>query len=510
MTTTHWITLVACVSQLALALIAILRGGKSPIATWFALVCLDISTWTGATVAHAITGSAAWDNVDHASSPWTSPLALHFVLVFVGRRRAYRHWLVLAYLGAAAISIPSLVCLLSPRVPMWRGPTWDGAMIALAIPTMGAALVLLTIHLRRASDPNERARARLLLSSIALATTLGLTELINVIAPWVPSLSAIGMLASTVPMALVTMRFRLFDREYPLRIMSNAMLIAALSVAIGAAVLRFAPRAGFVVIGSVVTSLAVIAIGRNAIAEAAARRERVAHLSTLGRFSAQMAHDLKNPLAALRGAAQVLEADLEKPSDAFDRSAFVALMLAQIDRIGSVVDTYGRLASAEPSFANMDLNEVTREAIALESLDGAPSAKIRAELDAELPPLEADPRMVATILENLVRNARQATSADGTITVRTRREDTETRDGMVLEVADTGVGMDARTQERAFDDFFTTLADGSGLGLAFVRRLVAAHGGEVTLTSRVGHGTIVRVWLPREHEQRASLRGGSV
>jgi two-component system, NtrC family, sensor histidine kinase HydH len=65
-----------------------------------------------------------------------------------------------------------------------------------------------------------------------------------------------------------------------------------------------------------------------------------------------------------------------------------------------------------------------------------------------------------------------------------------------VSVEDTGEGMDARTRERAFDEFFTTKATGSGLGLAFVRRVVEAHGGEVSLTSREGRGTIVSLRLP--------------
>lgn len=76
-----------------------------------------------------------------------------------------------------------------------------------------------------------------------------------------------------------------------------------------------------------------------------------------------------------------------------------------------------------------------------------------------------------------------------------------------MEVEDTGEGMDARTRERAFDDFFTTKASGSGLGLAFVRRVVEAHGGEVLLTSREGRGTVVRMRLPVTD---ASLGGAGV
>ncbi len=91
-----------------------------------------------------------------------------------------------------------------------------------------------------------------------------------------------------------------------------------------------------------------------------------------------------------------------------------------------------------------------------------------------------------------MRNALEAMPRGGVLTVRTRTEDS----GVVLSVEDTGEGMNARTRERAFDDFYTTKTTGSGLGLAFVRRVVEAHGGRVTLTSHEGRGTTVTLRLP--------------
>ena len=99
-------------------------------------------------------------------------------------------------------------------------------------------------------------------------------------------------------------------------------------------------------------------------------------------------------------------------------------------------------------------------------------------------------------LENLVRNALEAMPDGGTLVVRTERAASTDATGVVISVEDAGAGMDARTRERAFDDFYTTKATGSGLGLAFVRRVAEAHGGEVSLTSRVGVGTVVRMRLP--------------
>jgi len=86
----------------------------------------------------------------------------------------------------------------------------------------------------------------------------------------------------------------------------------------------------------------------------------------------------------------------------------------------------------------------------------------------------------------------------GAIVVRTETITGTIAPSIVVSVADEGGGMDARAAERAFDDFFTTKAAGSGLGLAFVRRVALAHGGEVSMTTDVGRGTTVRLHLPLE------------
>jgi signal transduction histidine kinase len=104
--------------------------------------------------------------------------------------------------------------------------------------------------------------------------------------------------------------------------------------------------------------------------------------------------------------------------------------------------------------------------------------------------------MLARVLENLVRNAIEAMPSGGAVTVRTARSSSGGRDGILIAVEDSGHGMDARTKDLALDDFFTTKAHGSGLGLAFVRRVAEAHGGDVLIASTEGRGTVVTVRLP--------------
>ncbi len=114
------------------------------------------------------------------------------------------------------------------------------------------------------------------------------------------------------------------------------------------------------------------------------------------------------------------------------------------------------------------------------------------ESDA-VPALQLDPRRIRQVLGNLLSNALRHTPSGGRITVRVR----SLPDAVELEVADTGTGMDASTAERAFERFWRAGdAAGAGLGLAIVRDLVQAHGGEASLTSAPGSGTVVRCRFP--------------
>jgi len=223
-------------------------------------------------------------------------------------------------------------------------------------------------------------------------------------------------------------------------------------------------------------------------------RERVQRLTVLGRFSAQMAHDLRGPLSALLGAAQVLEGvdDGEATSkSSTTRKEFVALAVAQAKRISAIVDRYDRMGRIEPRMTRVRINEVARavaraHAVASECL----------ELDASDPECDADRDLLESALENVVRNAVEASEGRGGVRI-VSAVDAATGT-LVLRVTDRGIGMDARQRERAFEDFFTTKETGSGLGLAFSRRVLVAHGGDITLVSERGAGTTVELRMPAE------------
>jgi two-component system, NtrC family, sensor histidine kinase HydH len=234
-----------------------------------------------------------------------------------------------------------------------------------------------------------------------------------------------------------------------------------------------------------------------AVPAPATAAERLEKLVSLGRFSEQLAHDLKNPLAALKGSVQFLLVEHEQGRSLDAQVPFLRLMLEQIERTSRVVDGYQRLASVQPLLRDTSLNRLVEAVLGLQRFASTPAIDVRAQLEPSLPSCSLDAELMQTTLENLLRNAFDAMPQGGSIIVETRAQlDAGGTPGVALEIRDAGVGMDARMLERATDQFFTTKPAGTGLGLSFAERVARAHQGKLELYSQVGRGTTVRVWLP--------------
>jgi two-component system sensor histidine kinase HydH len=488
------ITISACTGQLALAIVSIVRATSNPLAVPLALLCLDIFGWTGAGFAYQRSHVPSWRWLDHALTPWTAPLALQFVLLFVGRVRALRGALLVSFAAGGALSATACLAFVEPRMQSFIGSVpWAFLLMSVAIPTMVFAALALLRHLRHSVDSTERAGSILLLAAAGIGTVLGATEELGRFVG-VPPLGDIGMLATTAPLSLVALRFRLLDNPASLRTAGYLLCLTGGSIVMALIVLRHVNgNVALVLFASGTVTLALVGASRRWLSEGANRRARQMQLATLGRFSAQMAHDLKNPLAALKGAAQLLSIDLQRESPGVDRIAFATLMVEQAERLSRLVDVYGRLAAISPEREPLDLNELVRSVLELEKLQ-SDTVTMRADCASDLEPCQGDREMLSRVLENLVRNAMEAMPHGGTLIVSTRPGGPGS--GVGFSVRDTGLGMDARTRERAFDDFFTTKASGSGLGLAFVRRVIEAHRGRIWLESEPGCGTVVHVRLP--------------
>jgi len=502
MGTQNWVTLIACVGELAVVVLVSLRGSGSSMATPLLFLSIDFFTWNFGQLAYHRSGDVRWHLLDMIASPMGIALGQHFMLSFVGRTRQMRWPMRAVYLYYGLLSGSALVGLVSstarPVVLAGLRGTWTYLFLGGFAPVSAFLAVLLVKHLRRVGSVEERSRTWLLLAALLVISPLASSENWADLGYHVPRLGSVGVLCFNALVLVAAMRFRLFDRALSPSAALSATIIAAVGVAAYLSVFHAAGTStALLVFGTLTVTLVLLAALRLIVGTMAARRDQTVRLAALGRLAAQMGHDLKNPLAALKGAAQYLREERSQGRSIDDKIEFLDLVNEQIERLENAVDKYHRLGRIEAMRAPVQLNELVRSLITLQKFGAADQVVLKAELAADLPECSVDRDLVAGALENLLQNAFEATPR-AAVTVRTALTRTPKGNGVVLTVEDTGVGMSARTRERALDDFYTTKATGSGLGLAFVRRVAEAHGGEVSLSSHEGAGTTVRLFFPLE------------
>jgi signal transduction histidine kinase len=219
--------------------------------------------------------------------------------------------------------------------------------------------------------------------------------------------------------------------------------------------------------------------------------EEARKLAAIGRLAAGLAHEIRNPLSALRGFAQFFAGKLKgrKPEE-----DYAATMVREADRLDKVVGDLLYLSRPRtPERRDVDLAALAGELAALLALDLERKAA-RLRTDFAVVRVEADPDLLKQALLNLMINSLDALpEAGGEIALTSR----VLADGRIeLAVADTGQGMDHAEREQALEPFFTTKKKGAGLGLPMVLKIVRDHGGTLEIASAPGAGAQVRILLP--------------
>jgi signal transduction histidine kinase len=214
-------------------------------------------------------------------------------------------------------------------------------------------------------------------------------------------------------------------------------------------------------------------------------------MEAIGRLAGGVAHDFNNLLLAINGYSELLAESVDGP----EQRRFAEQIRAAGERAAGLTQqllAFSRRQVLQPRV--LDLNDCVREIDEmLTRLIGA-GIEIRTELAPDLQPVEADPGQIGQVLLNLAVNARDAMGSGGTLTIRTRNQGP----WAVLEVSDTGIGIDTETQSHIFDPFFTTkdVGEGTGLGLSTVYGIVTQSGGTMSVQSAPGEGATFVVRLP--------------
>ncbi len=225
--------------------------------------------------------------------------------------------------------------------------------------------------------------------------------------------------------------------------------------------------------------------------------ERTQRLEAWAEMARQVAHDIKNPLTPIQLSAehaQRVNVDQGRPlSPALDEC--VTAILHQVTLLRQIASEFSNFASSPTARPEATpLAALLDETIAPYRTGLSGRVSIDLDVPADLPAVMIDRTLFARALTNVIENALHAMPGGGRVSIRARRADLEPR--VVIEIADTGVGMDAEALARIFEPYFSTKATGTGLGLTIAKRNVELTGGTIAVTSERGAGTTVTITLP--------------
>ena len=239
------------------------------------------------------------------------------------------------------------------------------------------------------------------------------------------------------------------------------------------------------------------------IRELEERQRPADHLNNLGQIAMGMAHEIRNPLGGIRGSAQLLRQEIKKKS----HQEYLDIVISEVDRINRMVKRMMNLTRPlDLKMERTNIHKVLEEILMLEK-DTITRKNGRFEqiYDPSLPPIEADEDQLKQVFLNLIKNAIEASRKGGKIQIITRVSSGYAlkaafspvpQQNIVIEIIDSGEGMDEETQNKLFTPFHTTKQKGSGLGLPISLKIIKDHNGKIKVTSEKGLGTTVQVFLP--------------
>lgn len=219
--------------------------------------------------------------------------------------------------------------------------------------------------------------------------------------------------------------------------------------------------------------------------------KRADRLSAIGQLAAGLAHEIRNPLSSIDGAAEVLEAASDQPELRKETVGIIRKECSRLNRLLTSLLDFAR--PRRPEWRQVDLSKVLDSVIDLVSHSAGKGIRLHKETPDRVPSLLGDEEQLTQVILNLTLNAAQAMPAGGDVWLAAKPE----AGGVVVRIRDQGEGIPEEHMDKIFDPFFTTKDAGTGLGLSVVHQIVTQHGGTVSVTRNHDKGTTFSLFFPQ-------------
>ena len=222
--------------------------------------------------------------------------------------------------------------------------------------------------------------------------------------------------------------------------------------------------------------------------------KRADRLAVVGRLAAGIAHEIRNPLAAISGSIQLLKQEFAEQSS---EARLMQVVLSETERLNQLITDFLLYARPNPrNIREIKLDQLFSDLVKLIKIN-QPEIELVLEMESDII-LYSDARLLEQIFWNLVNNAIEAMQGKGRLVIQAKKLTREDKPGVWFQVTDSGGGIPSQYLARIFEPFFTTKEKGTGLGLSTVWRIVEELGGVVEVETEPGKGSSFQVWLPKQ------------
>ncbi len=229
--------------------------------------------------------------------------------------------------------------------------------------------------------------------------------------------------------------------------------------------------------------------------------------SSIVRLAAGVAHELGNPLNSLTIHLQLIDRKLKKLALGLEGeklSESLQVCQGEVTRLDGIITHFlEAVRPQKPELNELDLVELVDEVLCVQEAELRDrKLDVNVEVNAELPAILGDRGQIKQVFFNLIKNAMEAMQAGGRLRILTRRDD----DFVYVQFIDTGSGISEEDISRVFQAYYTTKKEGHGLGMMIVQRIMREHGGQISIESRAGTGTVITLQFPQQHRRTRLLQ----
>ncbi len=500
-------TFTLAATSFIIGLSLLITGKKDALRRSFAAFCAALFVAQTGVFFSNIFASPIWTAIEYAGTLAVAPLAIRFFFHLTQKRSYLTRGSVLV---ATLISAAGLAALFTPASQWLYFPL---ALHAYAYCVLIICYMALVVHIRRLPPSADKRRLRYLLIACPIALARCAADYLAHLAFGTPQISG-QVLAALLYLVLLVIAYPQLSELHDFLARAFVILVSTVT---GAFIFYLAafffsdslPSFPSVIMASFLIVISVTPIKMilkkifsyfypdskdvfTSLYEFDEKLEREKAL-LLAEMAPVFAHEIRNPLGSIKGAAQYLQTEASTE----EQQKLLDVIIEEVNRLNSVVSRF--LDYARPFQMKVDavnINDIIRKAVSVIRANRlTENISVILDLNEELPCVPADGQQILQVILNVALNAIEAMPEGGALTFRTARLETDTGTDVAVSIRDTGSGISAEALANIFKPFYTTKERGVGLGLAICQRIVREHGGSIRVKSLPGQGSVFFIRL---------------